>query len=324
MTITEFNAIPTRIAANELSKEEAVQQIILFFKKNLAAFNISNFDEDYVSEMIVLILSKIENVINTYDISANNFFTYIFTFIKNVNTQCKRKKYTYIFQEDHKLSENVLELHDQNVKYSPSIKELPLRKVPYSYKKIDVDAFQQACKNPIFPIKKIIEDSKSLDKRIKERLSHFNSDKLKKMLLAVTLKSSFYLDDKIIDSISEFCECDRNELASKAQALKADLYIKEQRKIYLEERRNNAYYNHKKYAKQIQWMMENPDNFNQYKYEQISRKYLRNTLMWKKLNKEVEEKTKGIRPSNKAIANLLGICERQVSYYIKTIRDLKL
>jgi hypothetical protein len=35
------------------------------------------------------------------------------------------------------------------------------------------------------------------------------------------------------------------------------------------------------------------------------------------LNKAFEEGHLYLRPTNKTIANLLGICERQVAYYIK-------
>ena len=50
------------------------------------------------------------------------------------------------------------------------------------------------------------------------------------MILTITLKSSFYLDDNIIDKISFLCNFDRNDLAQKVQTLKSDLFKREKNK----------------------------------------------------------------------------------------------
>ena len=53
------------------------------------------------------------------------------------------------------------------------------------------------------------------------------------------------------------------------------------------------------------------------RFERLERKHARN---WIKLNKSFEEGHLYMRPTNKTVANLLGICERQVAYYINSAK----
>ena len=47
------------------------------------------------------------------------------------------------------------------------------------------------------------------------------------------------------------------------------------------------------------------------------RKYDKQTNTWKTLNQQLKKGIINIRPTNKAIAKALGMCERQISFYIK-------
>ena len=44
------------------------------------------------------------------------------------------------------------------------------------------------------------------------------------------------------------------------------------------------------------------------------------TQNWKRLNRAFENGLLYLRPTTKTVANLMGICERQVSYYINTAK----
>ena len=55
-----------------------------------------------------------------------------------------------------------------------------------------------------------------------------------------------------------------------------------------------------------------------YKYEKLEKKHEKN---WKNLNKSFEDGHLYLRPTNKTVANIMGICERQVAYYIRTAKN---
>lgn len=322
MNIKEFNTIPEQLKSLQISNEKALDLITIFFKDNLPLFNISCFDEDYISEMIIMLLSKGQNVLSSYNSNLGEFFNYFYSVIKNIDTTCRRKKSRYIIQEEHNLYENLFEVKESTEKYCPLPKEPFLGKVPYRYEPIDVKSFKQACKYNQFEIKRYFEKDDEIPLELKEKLKKISPAKLKKMILTITLKSSFYLNDNIIDKISFLCNFDRNDLAKKIQILKADLFTREKNKKVLEERRNKAYYHHQNYEKQMQWLKENPDDYDDYKYSELEKKYYKHTKLWIALNNKLNDGIINIRPTNKAIADVLGICERQVSYYIKSIKDL--
>ncbi|WP_455157285.1 hypothetical protein [Treponema socranskii] len=56
--------------------------------------------------------------------------------------------------------------------------------------------------------------------------------------------------------------------------------------------------------------------------ELLLKKYRKQTESWKHKNKELRESRWRVCPTNKMIANILGICERQVSHYITRAQKL--
>lgn len=322
MNIKQFNCIPEKLYSSKITPEQAINLLTIFFKDNIPIFNISNYEEDYISEMIILILTKGQSIISSYNPLHGEFFNYFYSVIKNIDTTCRRKKCRYIIQEEHNLYENISNIKESTEKYCPSPKEPFLGKIPYRYEPINVKAFKQACDYSKVKLKRYFEQEDEIGLELKEKLKKINPAKLKKMILTITLKSSFYLDDNIIDKISFLCNFDRNDLAQKVQTLKSDLFKREKNKKTLEERRNKAYYHHQKYEKQMQWLKDNPDDYDEYKYWELEKKYLKHTQLWISLNKKLKDGVINIRPTNKAIADVLGICERQVSYYIKSIKEL--
>lgn len=158
---------------------------------------------------------------------------------------------------------------------------------------------------------------------LKAKLSQMSPIKLRKTVLILALKSAYYLTDYQINKIAVLCHIDRLLLQQAVQTLKNQLYDREKSKIKIEERRNNAYFQHKRYMNQLNWMLENKDEFDKYRIERVLLKYKAQTEKWKKLNLQLSAGIRNIRPTNKAIADILGICERQVSYYIKNAKELE-
>ena len=54
------------------------------------------------------------------------------------------------------------------------------------------------------------------------------------------------------------------------------------------------------------------------KFQSLENKHRKN---WKRLNSSFEKGIMQLRPTNKTIADILGICERQVTYCINSIRE---
>ena len=67
---------------------------------------------------------------------------------------------------------------------------------------------------------------------------------------------------------------------------------------------------------------EKNDEISLIKKDAFERKFEKTTKCWKNLNEKLQSGFRNIRPTNKVVANLTGICERQVSYYIKNAKEL--
>ena len=92
-------------------------------------------------------------------------------------------------------------------------------------------------------------------------------------------------------------------------------------KARMEQRRNKAYFQHKRLQEQIKW---NEDNHALFEYVNIplQKQYYRNTKNLNTLNHQMEEGKIMIRPTTKLIAKILGLSTRQVTYYQSTARKL--
>ena len=115
---------------------------------------------------------------------------------------------------------------------------------------------------------------------------------------------------------------DKNMLFDLIQQLKNEITKKDSRKNLIDERRNAAYFHHKKYTKQIN-KLESSSKINaSYNKVALAQKYAKKTDSWINLTKKLQNGKINLRPTNKSIAKLLGLCERQISHYLLTAHKL--
>ena len=320
----DLNKIPEQIKSGEISKSCAVHQLAMFLSKNPALFGLSKKDEDFKSEVILLFLEKGEATFELYNPNYGTFFTYFFCFIKSLINSVRRSRAAKEVQEFHSISESITSYSQKAERYSKiNYQELEMPKAPLSYKPVSPDAFQIACKTSQYNINNFIEndDDESLA-HLKEKLQSISPSMAERILIVLALKSAYYISDKQIKTISEICNLNSEEFHNTIQQLKQELVFREANKMNLELRRNKAYYHHKKYRSRLEWTKENLDNFSEQEREALITKYNRQTENWIKLNAQLKKGIINIRPTNKRIASVLGLCERQISYYIRNANIL--
>ena len=316
----DLNEIPEKIKSGEISKKCAVHQLALYLSKNPALFGLKTKDEDFKSEVMLLFLERGENTIDLYDPEYGTFFTYFFCFIKSLTNTVTRLRASTNVRDYHTITESISNYEQYQEKYSSiNYNDFEKPKVPYAYKQVSPEAFQIACKSSEYSVQKFLSTPKTDDsyKHLKERLSLISPSMAEKILLILSLKSAYYISDKQIKAIAEICNIEVGQLYDTIQQIKQELIVRETSKKELELRRNKAYYHHKKYRSRINWTDENRDDFSEYERKALIDKYNKQTESWIKLNEQLKKGAINIRPTNKAIAKVLGLCERQISYYIK-------
>ena len=129
--------------------------------------------------------------------------------------------------------------------------------------------------------------------------------------MIIALKACYYIHDAQLPELSTVCGCTQDFLEEKLSLLRDSLYKKAEIRENFIRRRDNAYFFHKKYAIEIQ-KLENGSPLQKEAYK----KYLHHTACWKLKNRMLRNNRYKVCPSNKMIADMIGISERQVSYYI--------
>lgn len=297
-----LNLIPVQIEKGIITTKEAVNIISQFVSLNYPVFGLQKYDEDFRSDIVLNILEKGVSIMEGYDNKRGDFFTYLFYQIKSLVHARARSTAKRKLESTITMPEKINLIEEKEFKYESidyntfETKYLGIPKVPYAYKK-EITA----------------ED-------LRKTFENVHGDK---KLLVVAIKSAYYITDSQIKKICDFYKIDENDFFQAIQYCRNGLMIKAEKKLKLQERRNSAYLHHKNLETQIHSIeekLEEKDNFIKEEFKSRDKRYCK---YWKTLNRQLEAGLLSLRPTNKTVASLLGICERQVAYYINCIKNQK-
>lgn len=322
----DFNAIPEKVESGKLTKEQAVKELAILVEKNWGLFGLQKENPDLRSDILLKLLEKGYVIFESYDSNYGSFFTYFFCYIKNLQHTCRRLQAVRNVREYHNISEYITNYEQKLESYnSINYQDFEPVKVPFTYPKITINDFKVACNSSEYKILPINKASK-IDENFNYILNKLHSLRPKvaiKILVVLAMKSAFYINDNQIEKICIICNLDKPSFQDTIQNLKNDLMEKYLTREKILIRRNNAYYLHKKFRSELLW-----EEYDEMKTgiskKEIAAIYFRHTKNWNRLNNLLNKGINNIRPTNKAVADMLGICERQVSYYLKYAESLNI
>ena len=82
MNQNELNKLPELVEAGKMSQAYATHKLALYVKDNLSLFGLRKKNEDYISDIIVMLLEKSEQLFEQYNPQYGCFFTYFFCTFK--------------------------------------------------------------------------------------------------------------------------------------------------------------------------------------------------------------------------------------------------
>lgn len=297
-----LNLIPDMLQKNEVTRKEALNLLCEFILSDKPVFGLIKFDEDFVSELILRILERGTVIFDSFNPESGSFYTYFFKYVQSVKFHLLKElsinelKYKHVVE----LSKEDLYISDTNCTYYPS-------KSMIKNEEKNIDEILN--KSDIYP--------KDFLKLIKKHPRGYE-----KLLLVLALKSSYNITETNINMIASYCNIDKEKLQEIVDYLNDKLECKLTRKRKLEEKRNSVYFYKKKYEHQIKKLNEEVKEDNKYVSESLTEKYNRKYEKWGNLNKKLNNSSHFLKPTNKEIANALGLCERQVNYYIKALKNI--
>ena len=305
----DINELYSLVSNGRLSEKEALNVLVVFISQNPILFGLFGYDEDFRSELVLQILEKGNVIFKNYNESSGSFFTYLYCYIKSTILFLVKRFDISSYHDYFDFFEGIEEYSENQISYSQD----EIAWIEQNLTNQEVSS-QELLKNDV-----LFHEGNNFLTKMKET-SPFLA---KKVVLILILKSCYYITDTQINKLCEIFELDKDDIFQKVQKLNNTLSDKIVRKHSYEERRNNAYFRKNKYAREIEILKEKSDDVSLIKKEYLERKFTKTTKCWNVLNDKLQSGYKNIRPTNKNVANLTGICERQVSYYIKNAKDLK-
>ena len=291
MDTKKIDDLPDLVQAGTLSKEEAVKKIAEYIFREPYRFGLAGFDDDFKSEIILTVLQKGAQVFKRFDKNCGAFGSYLYAFVRGlILTQKREAIRKFIADSNMKAFSYPEDSKRTDESLSVIVAEPKVRYAPVSNTKIW--------------------------KALSRRCNATNAGDAKTALI-LALKSSYYIPASSVDEVSSYCKLQSAELQRLIAELNSLLYSRIERRNTIIKRRDNAYYFHRKYYMQLKLCdKEKTDT------ELLLKKYRKQTESWKHKNKELRESRWRVCPTNKMIANILGICERQVSHYITRAQKL--
>ena len=292
----DLNLIPQMIEEGTITSKGAVNLICCFISRNYPVFGLLKYDEDVREDVVVKFMERGERFLRTYNPQQGSFFCYLHNHITSIINSLNKSMYRRSITDRINFEECIITTEEKMLKYQKlDYHLLEQKKVPYAPSKVPAD---ELCKT----LRSIADGS---------------SDK---KLLVLALKSSFYITDDQVEKVCQYYKIKPSFFYQIIQLCKDSVLKKKKHREELQERRNFAYYHHKRYRKMIDGLSDDTINADhkRMKFQSLENKHRKN---WKRLNSSFEKGIMQLRPTNKTIADMLGICERQVTYCINSIRE---
>ncbi|WP_210120924.1 hypothetical protein [Treponema parvum] len=326
MDWNEIDSLPGKINVGLLDYENAVWKLLTDVYKNPHRFTGRYLDEDTKSDFVINIQPKIKKLIARYNPDTCPFSAYFTNYVSNAFYSWQRSRIKESYGMEVLDSSSIQLYEDSCIKYAEQeysgLYEAASPMQTYSAGRVQNTA--EVLRNKYNPNK---IDESFFSKRIKMQAQNpppeYAAEKNKlllkwtqksfnqKKMIIIALKACYYIHDEQLSELSAVCGCAQDFLEEKLRSLRDSLYKKAEIRENFIRRRDNAYFFHKKYAIEIQ-KLENGSPLQ----EEAYKKYLHHTACWKLKNRMLRNNRYKVCPSNKMIADMIGISERQVSYYI--------
>lgn len=293
MKSNELEMLPVLVKRKKIGVKKAVNKLAEYIFENPGKFGLLKYDEDFKSKFFIRFLEQARTLFVRYDRNYGTFLPYLYTFTRGLVLSQLR--------ESHK---------EESTAYC--LRKEEEHQWEYKTNQYSADRFV-AEKEPEYTPEKIY--FYKINQNVKNYCVKDNSVEAKTAMV-LALKSSYFLSDSEIAKVSKYCGVGQKKLKNTVTRLNRKLKKRAIRYDTIIRRRDNAYYYHKKYA----MIMDRAKKEMLPPEPHVKEQYDKQTANW--ISKNAKLKNYGYRvcPTNKTVAKVLGICERQVCYYISRVK----
>ncbi|MBQ1629123.1 MAG: hypothetical protein II098_08200 [Treponema sp.] len=308
-----LNTLAILVNLGKITPKEGLNRIAADVLEHPFNYGLHQFDEEFQSEVILGLLQKGQNLFKRYDPAQGQFKTYLCTLIRYQIKEVLRTNHKKELNEKHIAIMSMLDYENSMAKYNA---EEP------------VFALSDFKPHPLNPTEKVpFRDNHTLQsyitKKNNEELDciklmgkYRKKNQIKKTALILALKSCCYITDSHIDNLSEFCGIPKEKIISLVEELKDSLEMRRMKLKKIQNSRDRAFLLKRNLEEEINNASDSKKEDRLVKFYDLHKKH------WTMRNSQLQNKNCYPSPTNKKIAEVLGICERQVGNYLQNADEV--
>lgn len=285
----EMDNLIVRVMEKEISVNEAVNQISVIIMTDYPLFLLEKYDEDFRANVVYEFLRTGHTPVQNYKKEYGSFHNYVISYVKGITQSVQRQNAVSKIKNLVEFFQSIDDYVENDSEHEFTLIPNNLNYIPYS--------------NPQDNRKKIL---------VKDFMSKRYTDKLAKPKIVVFCKACNDVSDYEIKMICNEFNLDEDNMYEIIQRLKNSLDEKRDNRNLFIERRNYAFANHRRYSEEVtDYSLSSEERANYYK-----KQHELYTKRWEDYNDDLNNGRYHFTPTNQLIAKELGICIRQVNYYL--------
>ncbi|MCR5496204.1 MAG: hypothetical protein K6F15_11280 [Treponema sp.] len=321
-----LNEVAKSVCEGKITPQQGLDLILKDIMNFPLSYGLTKYDDELKSDLVLRLLERGPSFFIRYKGEIGEFSTYLKSLIKyQIREIYRLKRLDDISSKDiedyskfdYESSQSKYEKEEFSYRLSNFKPYFPgkMDKIPYASKN-NFRAINKESKENL--VAENINNYKKEDFSMGNTSPCFNFQNkyqkktwFEKTALILALKSSYYLTDEHIEGISNLCKIPKSKLIEVVEELKDSIAYKEKKIQMAQRARDRSYQLHRKAARQLEDFPKSD------KKNILEEKYKFYTKKWLEKNKKLKEAPYFACPTNKKIAEVLGLCERQVGYYLQ-------
>lgn len=307
----DIELLAQKVERKTLTKEDGARMIMEFVFRHPSLFGLKMLDEDQLIDFLIYQFPKFIKIFSIYNKSYGTFTSFLQGSVRGTYITWRKRCVRNSVLSSSLTAADELQYEENMLRYKLPEEELIEKEDALSVASCS-DNEPALC----FPLFHRFDGTPSI--RYKDPLLEKNrvANMRRIIILVLTLKSIFYVDDALLHKVSVATGYSMTTLLKMKNTINETLTNKIERRDACLRCRDNAYFFHRKYLaestklnKQTTWA------------KLILEKYKKQTETWIDKNNRLSLKGYAISASNRAVGQILGISPRHVFYVIRQLRD---
>lgn len=323
-----LNILEEEVSQGKLSPREGFERILSDMMEFPQNYGIQNYDEELRSDLILRLLQRGPDFFKRYNKSFGQFSTYFSSLVKyqmkgilhqhqiNQITEKNISEISKIEYENSQLKYNNQEFSYRLTNFKPYF-PVKTDKPPYRAKNTlavnrhNAQNHKVAEKETFYGKEEEFKCSTQSKKLIPAETKYSKNSRFERTALVLALKSCYYLTDDHIDGISTLCKIPKEKLIEIVEELKESTEKRQDKIQKVQKARDRSFQLRRKIEEELA-------NFPaEDKKQELLKNYRLHTRNWNVKNNTLKDSAYLPSPTNKKIGEVLGLCERQVGYYLQ-------